>query len=246
MVSDQKIRTVNAQEMREIDAFTINSMGMPSMVLMERAALACVTRLEKGDFDLTSTLALCGTGNNGGDGIAIARLLRLSGRKAYIVVVGDRDSLGANAAQQLAIAKNYGVPVTCYSPGCLKDAKTATIVDALFGVGLSRPVKGIYREVLAEAKELVASGTGILAVDVPSGISADTGEILGEALPARATVTFTYNKTGLTRDPGKTIAGDLTVADIGIYDIDTLRRASELLSDQREEDIGRSVDSSTP
>jgi NAD(P)H-hydrate epimerase len=160
--------------------------------------------------------------------MAIARLLRLAGRKARIVVVGDCDNLSMDATQQLAIAKNYGVPVASYSPGCLKDVKAATIIDALFGVGLSRPVEGIYREALAEGKELAASGTGILAVDVPSGISADTGEILGEALPARATVTFAYNKTGLVRDPGKTMAGDLTVADIGVYDIGTLNRESEL------------------
>jgi NAD(P)H-hydrate epimerase len=214
---------VGAQEMREIDAFTIDVMGMPSMVLMERAALACVARLEKGDFDLTSTLALCGTGNNGGDGMAIARLLHLAGRRARIVVVGNFDNLSVEATQQLAIAKNYGVPIARYAPGCLKDAKATTIVDALFGVGLSRPVEGIHREAFAEGKELAAGGTGILAVDVPSGISADTGEILGEALPARATVTFAYNKIGLTREPGKAMAGDLTIADIGIYNIATLR-----------------------
>jgi NAD(P)H-hydrate epimerase len=218
------MRTVSAQEMREIDSFTINSMGMPSMVLMERAALACVARLEQGDFDLTSALSLCGTGNNGGDGMTIARLLHLSGHKACIVVVGDYDDLSMDATQQLAIAENYGVPVTSYSPGCLKDVGVTTIVDALFGVGLSRSVKGIHREAIVEGRELAACGTGILAVDVPSGISADTGEILGEALPARATVTFAYNKTGLTEEPGKTLAGDLTVADIGIYDIDTLNR----------------------
>jgi NAD(P)H-hydrate epimerase len=238
---------VSAQEMREIDSFTINSMGMPSMVLMERAALACVARLEKGDFDLTSTLALCGTGNNGGDGMAIARLLHLAGRRACIVVVGDYDNLSMDATQQLAIAKNYGVPVTGYSPGCLKDVKATTIVDALFGVGLSRPVDSICREAVVEGRELAVGGTGILAVDVPSGVSADTGEVLGEAMPARATVTFAYNKTGLARGPGKTLAGDLTVADIGIYDIDrfdTHSRESKLLLDQEKEDIGRVVDGS--
>jgi NAD(P)H-hydrate epimerase len=199
-------------------------MGVPSAVLMERAALACVERLQRGDFNLTSTLCLCGTGNNGGDGMAIARLLHLAGHKAAIVLVGDQKRLSADAKQQLIIAKNYGVPIIEYSPGRLEglaETETApTIVDALFGVGLSRPVEGDAHAAISEASALARRGAKVLAVDIPSGVSADSGEALGIALEAHATVTFAFNKIGLTKEPGKTMAGDLTVADIGIYAID--------------------------
>ncbi|MDR1713467.1 MAG: NAD(P)H-hydrate epimerase [Coriobacteriales bacterium] len=222
----QSERLVSAQEMREIDAFTINEMGVPSAVLMERAALACVTRLERGDFDLLHAVCLCGVGNNGGDGMAIARLLHLAGRKATIVLVGDEDHLSMDAMQQLVIAENYRVPVVRYQQGCLEQLGATTFVDALFGVGLSRPLAGDALACVKEAKALVTessqendcSPVSILAVDIPSGISADTGEVLGAALAAQATVTFAYNKIGLTSGSGPSLAGELTVADIGVYD----------------------------
>jgi NAD(P)H-hydrate epimerase len=204
--------------MRELDSFTINEMGVPSMVLMERAALSCLEVLRAGDFDLSRTVCLCGTGNNGGDGMAVARLLACAGYEASIFVVGERERLSPDAASQLAIAENYGVDLARFSPGCLRTAQPTTLVDALFGVGLSREVTGDFRVAIEEAGGLAAQGTRVLAVDIPSGVSADTGEVLGVALPAYATVTFAFNKIGLTREPAKSLAGKLTIADIGIYE----------------------------
>jgi NAD(P)H-hydrate epimerase len=145
--------------------------------------------------------------------------------------VGDRDRLSPDAAQQLAIASNYGVGVVGYAPGCLKGSKATTVVDALFGVGLGRAVEGVFAEAIAEAGALAGLGARVLAVDIPSGVSADTGEVLGCALPAQATVTFAFNKVGLTRDPGATLAGDLTIADIGIYGIDGVDAADAVAAD---------------
>jgi NAD(P)H-hydrate epimerase len=192
-------------------------MGMPSAVLMERAALACFERLSAGDFDLTRCVCICGSGNNGGDGIAVARLLHLAGRDAHIVLLSDPARLSADAAQQLAIAQNYGVTVAPYSPGALAAIKPSTIIDALFGVGLSRTVEGDYRLAIEEANAQSQAGCRILSVDIPSGIATDTGEVLGAAISANATVTFAFNKLGLTRNAGKPAAGELTIADIGIY-----------------------------
>jgi NAD(P)H-hydrate epimerase len=94
-------------------------------------------------------------------------------------------------------------------------------VDAIFGVGLSRPVEGAAYQAIQESRALADEGARILAVDIPSGVSADTGEVLGDALCAHATVTFAFNKLGLSKEPGVTLAGDLTIADIGVYDIGT-------------------------
>ena len=209
---------ISAAEMRELDAHTIHEKGVPSMVLMERAALACVERLKLADFDLSHVLCLCGTGNNGGDGVAIARLLVLAGYEACVMMVGNRETCSIETAQQLRIAENYGVPVSPYESGSLEALAPTTIVDALFGIGLERPVAGLYGQSLVEAeKQRSTAGARVFAVDIPSGISADTGEALGIALAADASVTFAYNKIGLTKEPGMSYAGDLRVADIGIY-----------------------------
>ncbi|MDR2492288.1 MAG: NAD(P)H-hydrate epimerase [Coriobacteriales bacterium] len=219
MIIHRSDLVVSAQEMRELDSFAISVMGMPSAVLMERAALACVARLGQGDFDLSRVLCLCGTGNNGGDGMAVARLLLLAGYDASVVLVGKTDRLTVDALLQHAIAENYGATIQGYTPGCLSVVKPTTIVDALFGIGLSRPLEGLALEAIEEASCLAGtSDARVLAVDIPSGVSADTGEVCGMALPAHATVTFAFNKAGLVKEPGATLAGDVQIADIGIYD----------------------------
>jgi NAD(P)H-hydrate epimerase len=150
------------------------------------------------------------------------KLLHLAGHKASIVLVGQSDRLSAKARQQYLIAQNYGVAISAYQPGCLSGdclsgAAAITIVDALFGVGLARPIAGSVAQAIAEARALTGAGAKVLAVDIPSGVCADTGAVLGDALQAHATVTFAFNKVGLTQEPGATLAGHLTIADIGIY-----------------------------
>jgi NAD(P)H-hydrate epimerase len=223
-------QVVTAAQMRDLEFYTINKMGVPSIVLMERAALACTDRLKHGDFNLSNCVCLCGTGNNGGDGIAIARLLHLNGHTTSIVLVGDIDRLSTDAAQQLAIAQNYGVPLLHYIPGMLCDAQLAThnniqpttIVDAIFGIGLSRPVEDLFLSAIKEVNALSHTNCKILSVDIPSGVCTDTGEALGASINASATVTFAFIKRGLTLSVGKIAAGELTVADIGIYDFNCL------------------------
>lgn len=203
---------VNSKEMKRCDAFTISKIGIPSMVLMERAALGVVEELFDSDFDLKMVLVVCGRGNNGGDGFVVARLLYLKNINVRILFVGDEKKCTPETSQQIKIVQNYGIEI------CIDTDFNAysTIVDALFGIGLSQSVEGEYAHIIDKINK---SGAEVLSVDVPSGISADSGNVMGIAVRAKKTVTFAYNKIGLTLDQGPLYAGIVKVKDIGITDI---------------------------
>ena len=201
---------VTAGEMKGLDRNTIESAGVPGMVLMERAALKTVEAMEKYLGNKDRVLVVCGNGNNGGDGMAIARLLHLKGIKVGIYLAGQEEKLTDQARQQLQIAKYYQVPLEHN----LKPDEYTIIVDALLGVGLSRPVEGRYAEIIHMLNQ---SGAFRVAVDIPSGINGDTGREMGIGFRADLTVTFAFCKRGLCFYPGRMYAGELIVADIGIY-----------------------------
>jgi len=225
---------VSSAGMKELDRKTIEEKGVPSLVLMERAALATVAALKKGlkkDIKKSAlaskaggsakagtqgkVLCVCGAGNNGGDGFAVARLLRLEGLDAEVLFVGDRSKMSAETKQQARIAENYGVPIAINDLAVIENSMA--VVDALFGIGLVRDVSGIYLDSVRAVNKARKGGAYVLSVDVPSGISADTGEALGGAVTADETVTFAFPKIGLTIGKGAENSGRLTVADIGIY-----------------------------
>jgi len=217
---DEHAKPVGSAEMKELDRKTISKAGIPSMVLMERAALVCYKELIAGDFDLKRTICICGTGNNGGDGIAVARLLRLGGFDASVLLVGDDKHCSKDTKKQISIAEHYKVPILHLMPddkASLKLPVFTTIVDAIFGIGLKRPVEGRLLELVNIINKKRNKGAKVLSVDIPSGISADTGQVLGVAVNADATVTFARNKIGLCISPGKEYCGKLKIADIGIY-----------------------------
>ncbi len=205
---------LSACEMKAWDSNTIRQFHMPAMVLMERAALKVVEAMEREQLDVSNVLVLCGTGNNGGDGIAIARLLFLAGSEVTVYFPGDVSRLTQEALCQLAIAESYGIKTDTTLP-----EKTYTvIVDALFGIGLTREIAGDYREAIL-AVEALAQGKKkipVVAVDMPSGIHGDTGEIMGVALKADVTVTFGGRKLAQLLYPGTEYCGSCIVADIGI------------------------------
>lgn len=202
-------RILTAAQMRQADHNTIETMGIPSLVLMERAALSCVEELENGRWNLKKVLAVCGPGNNGGDGAAIARILKTKGVDAQLFCLGNPEKYSEGMKAQKKIAENYGVREV-KNP----DFREYTvIIDAIFGIGVSRPLAGEYRKAV---EEIYASGIPVLAVDIPSGIHTDTGEVLDAAVKARTTVTFACAKPGLLLDPGKRYAGDVRIRDIGI------------------------------
>lgn len=201
---------VTGKQMKELDAYTIETMGVPSLVLMERAGLQVFEAMQREGLPLSKVLVLCGSGNNGADGIVIARLLFLAGYEVHVCILGNPEHFTKEMKTQIEIGRNYGISFvkTFYVH------EYTTIVDALLGVGLSRDVSGIYRETIERLQKF--SGK-IAAVDIPSGIDADTGSIRGCAVKADLTVTFAYKKAGLCLYPGAAYTGKLLTADAGIY-----------------------------
>lgn len=205
---------VTAVEMKELDHNTIQKAGISSPVLMERAALKTVEEIVQRlkNKEKEKILVVCGTGNNGGDGLAIARLLQLRGVRTWYYIAGKEEKMTAETAGQLKTAEYYQVPRVHN----LDLDEYTTIVDAIFGVGLSRPVEGKYAELISTMNRASAYK---VAVDIPSGIDSDTGFEKGIAFRADLTVTFAFRKRGLCFYPGRMYGGEIVVADIGIYSI---------------------------
>lgn len=206
---------VDSQEMKQCDACTMEYFKMPSMVLMERAALSVVEEIEKRKIDTEKCLVVCGLGNNGGDGLAIARMLFLKGCDVTVVCDMAEEKATEQAKAQYAILKQYQIPVIPNLSSLSEADRTSytLIVDAIFGVGLSRAIQGFWKSEIEVLNEM----TGFkLAVDIPSGVNGDDGQIMGCAFRADLTVTFAYAKKGLLLYPGYRYAGKLVVTDIGI------------------------------
>lgn len=209
-------KAITAEQMRHYDSYTINTIGIPSLVLMERAALAVRDEvLNAFPLNLQNIVVVAGSGNNGGDGLDVARLLHIAGVKVTILNVGNPDHASNEHQVQDRICQYYKIPQTS-DLNVLKDA--SLIVDTLFGIGIDRPVEGNY----ATAIEAINNSDAVVvAVDMPSGINTDTGEVMGVAVNATATVTFAVNKVGLTKSAGKKHAGRVVVAsDMGTYPVD--------------------------
>ena len=204
-------KILTAAQMKSADERTIAG-GVPSLVLMERAAMAVVQTITEEMPEADSAIVLCGTGNNGGDGFAVARILSDLGYRIQIVAPGSPDHFSPDRKQQEAMLKPYGIPV--YQSFSEADRNgVSLLVDALFGIGLSREISGDWKTCIDQAN---ASGLPIAAVDMPSGIHTDTGAVLGTAVKAAFTVTFSAPKAGLLLYPGKAFAGKTFVRQIGI------------------------------
>lgn len=208
---------VSAEEMKQYDKNTIEYYGIPSLVLMERAALSVyeeLTRRVPADRKV-KVLVAAGCGNNGGDGIAIGRMLMLQGYQVQVCLIGERTKCTEQTRQQLAIWEKYG----CSVQSKIEETEYDIMVDALFGIGLSRRVEGIYGEVIDRINRMKQNGGKkvlVCAVDIPSGIHTDTGEVMGTAVRADLTVTFGFEKLGHILYPGCEYAGEVVCADIGI------------------------------
>ncbi|MBP3576483.1 MAG: NAD(P)H-hydrate epimerase, partial [Lachnospiraceae bacterium] len=195
-------------QMKAIDRYTIETVGIPSMVLMEKAAMAVVRHTKELCSEKDTILAVCGYGNNGGDGIAAARILFMEGYHVAIYMVGEKERATKETKQQMKIAKKIGVPMLRK----VKWEEYTVIVDAVFGIGLTRAVAGEFRKIVESINNSEAK---VVAVDIPSGVSADDGKVLGIAVKADVTVTFGYQKVGCLLFPGSECAGRVFVEDIG-------------------------------
>ncbi len=201
---------VNAAQMKAADQYTIQKLGVPSLELMEHAAQACVQVLEDEKFDLSHVCVVCGSGNNGGDGFAIARILQNNRYSVETFCVGNPEHYTEETQEQMYRLQECRGKITYGMP---QEDSYSVIIDAVFGVGLSRKVEGRYRQVIEQMNRM--RGTKF-AVDIPSGLSATTGCILGCAFKADYTVTFQLKKIGLELSQGRTMAGKVIVPDIGI------------------------------
>lgn len=201
---------VNAAQMKAADQYTIQKLEVPSLELMEHAAQACVQVLEDEKVDLSHVCVVCGSGNNGGDGFAIARILQNNRYSVETFCVGNPEHYTEETQEQMHRLQECGGKITYGMP---QEDSYSVIIDAVFGVGLSRKVEGRYRQVIEQMNRM--RGTKF-AVDIPSGLSATTGCILGCAFKADYTVTFQLKKIGLELSQGRTMAGRVIVSDIGI------------------------------
>jgi len=212
-----------AAQMRELDRRAIEEWKIPSLDLMERAAAevaqAVLDRLPDRPSKCRAAV-FCGAGNNGGDGIGAARLLFLTGLRVRVFLVGDYDRLTPDAMAEAGRLSECGVELEAFDPEDQSQAAWArgsqAIVDAIFGVGLSRDVAPDSR--FAAAIDLInqCKKGFVVAADIASGVEADTGRILGRAVRADRTVTFTLKKIGQAAGDGVLFSGEVTVHDIGI------------------------------
>lgn len=215
------MRLVSAGEIREMDSLTIKSLGIPGTVLMENAARGAV-RAFLDHFNPppgSQVLILCGRGNNGGDGYVMARYLHGKGMKVSVFLMGTMNTVSGDALVNLRILKGMGTEVKEIDDdekcAIVRDEikKSAYIIDGLLGTGLNSDVRGRFGQVI---DDINSSGRPVLAIDIPSGLNADTGQIMGRAVKADITVTFGYAKPGLMVYPGAGISGRIIITDIGI------------------------------
>lgn len=199
---------VTKKEMQAIDTYTINQIGIPSTVLMERAALQVVEEVERLNSTKGRILVVVEGGNNGGDGLAVARILIQKGYVVDVYYIAGFSKVSEQFQIQKGILSNIGVLLCERIP----DKDYGVIVDGIFGVGLSRKVEGVHQSVIDTLNQM----TGVkIAVDIPSGIDATTGDILGTAFKADYTVTFGLKKLGMFFSDGIDYCGNIICKDIG-------------------------------
>lgn len=218
-----KCVVMTRDEVRAVDEWAINTLGIGGVVLMENAGRGCAELIEDKLRDVAEpkVCIFCGTGNNGGDGYVIARQLRNSGFSVTVVVCGDRNKIKGDAKINLDILERMGQPIQSLKPA-ESDISAAVeqsaagadvIVDSLFGTGLSGPLRDDYKQLV---ESLNACNRPIVAVDIPSGLDCDTGRPLGAAIRASWTVTFVAVKKGFTFAHATQYTGEIFVASIGI------------------------------
>lgn len=221
----------DGEQMARLDANTIQNIGIPSLVLMERAALRIRDVINRVVEKAQHILIVCGSGNNGGDGFALARQLWELGTESKVVFVGNDSSGSEDCRIQMKIIQNLGMHIDTQIPKQEYDV----IVDAVFGVGLSRDVTGKYAQIIEQMNQL--DGVKV-AVDIPSGIHAASGKVLGTAFRADYTVSMQCEKLGTVLSPGRNYAGVVMPVPIGI-DERPLGNSKEMCFTLEPEDLDR-------
>jgi yjeF C-terminal region, hydroxyethylthiazole kinase-related/yjeF N-terminal region len=209
------MKLASVDEMRFMDRYAIEKLGIAEEILMENAALASVALLQRkiGIRD-KKFVVFCGSGNNGGDGLVVARLIHSGGGNVKVFLLGDKNKFHGAAQINMAIIDKLPIEVLKLenSAAAKKDvAHCDVIVDAIFGTGLDRPVEGLAADVIALINK---SKKKVLSLDIPSGVNGNTGQILGSAVRADYTATFGLPKIGNMLYPGYELGGELFVSHI--------------------------------
>lgn len=200
---------LTANEMKRCDYNTINHFGIKSSTLMERASLSVFSVLSEHIDYSNRILVFVGTGNNGGDGVCLARILHNYDFEVAILLCGDEDKFSNDLKEQLCISRKYGINEVSADDINQYDV----FIDAILGIGLSRNVDGVF----AEYVNAFNNANGFkLAIDIPSGINTDNGSIMGVACKVDATVSFNFRKPGHLLYPGREYSGNTFICDIGI------------------------------
>ncbi len=213
------MRVLDAKAMRAVDRAAIETLGIPSLVLMENAAIGVADAVGERFPDAERIVIFCGPGNNGGDGLAVARQLVARGHRPDVGLVFGGRTPSADCAVQLAICERMELAPRTLSTG--EEARTLgagadLVVDALFGTGLDRALDGLFADAVAAIAALRADGAAVLAVDLPSGLDASRAQAIGPHVVADLTVTFAAPKIAHVLAPASAAAGDLVIADLGI------------------------------
>ncbi len=207
------------EEMREVDQITIEKYGIPGVVLMENAGNAVVDEVLKIESSVQRVLVICGTGNNGGDGFVVARHLHNANKEIRVFIVGQPKDITGDAELNYQVLRKLDIQIDNVNDqgGLMKLEKLIpsqdVVVDAILGTGLVDSVQGIHKGVIETINRL---SKYTVSVDVPSGVSGNTGKIMGEAVRAKKTVAFALPKIGNILYPGADYNGELVIRQIGI------------------------------
>lgn len=201
---------LDAARMRRADEGTIEELGIGQDVLMERAALAIAETVMA--YHPDKILCVCGGGNNGGDAVAVARILRMRGFKADVFMCAKPEKFKPAVRKQYDIFTKIGGETV----SAMDFTEYDMIVDGIFGIGIDRQIEGHYAEVIEAVNQAKTKGSKVIAVDIPSGIHTDTGIMMGTAVKADETIAFAYYKPGHLLYPGAGYCGKVTVKEIGI------------------------------
>lgn len=225
MSSFSPTRLYTAADSRSVDRYAIEHCGLPGMVLMGRAARAAFALLRRKCGDAQQIQILCGPGNNGGDGLLVARLAVEQGLSAQVYLVAG-EPRSADAQRAMTLAASAGVSIEAYRDGCLSNE--GVIVDALLGTGISGPLREPYAQVIQAVN---ARGQPILSLDLPSGVNSDSGSVSTAAVEANWTISFITAKRGLYTGEGAHFAGAISCDDLGVpaKAYEQIRGASRLL-----------------
>jgi hydroxyethylthiazole kinase-like uncharacterized protein yjeF len=215
------MRVLNTQQMREADRRTIDEIGIPSIVLMENAGRQAVAAMEAAFEDLANSHVgvLCGRGNNGGDGFVVARTLIQRGVETSVFLLGSVADVRGDARTNLEVLGRIGLTVVEITNAqewelhFSEISQCELLVDAILGTGFNGQLSGLLETVVADVNGL---GVPVVSIDLPTGVSADTHEVAGEAIDASMTVTLAAPKIPLILPPADAHGGDLVIADIGI------------------------------